>query len=957
MHDALLKLDRRIEGDVRCDALSRTVYSIDASIYQIEPVGVVLPKSREDIEAAIAFARDHRLSITPRGAATGTTGGCIGPGLIIDTSKYLNSILNIDFDSEIAVCEPGVVQDQLNAALAPRGYRLGADTSTGNRATLGGMVGNNSSGAHSMRYGKMVDDLVVAELLTADGDRMRCAAVDFAEKLRSPQCSDSERRVYQTISHIRSQLADEIAARFPKIQRRVSGYNLDEMVRPGPVNLSKLIAGSEGTLGVTTELTVRISRKPAATGVCVLHFDNLIDGLKTVEFILEFKPYAVELIDDQVIALGREHPVTRGQLNWLEGAPGGLLAVEFDGETTTELGERLEAFRVASEKANSAYAQVVLTDPTEIKKVWNLRKSGLGLIMSRRSNDRAIAFLEDVAVPPERIAEFMSDFRDYIHGAGKEAGFYGHAGVGCIHVRPMLDLRSDGDVELMVRMMEDVSDMVLDYGGAVSGEHGDGLVRSWLNEKLFGAAIYEAFTAVKSAFDPDNRMNPGKIVDGQRPDKGLRIGPRTRSVNVSTFLNWDADGGLMFAADMCNGNAECRKPASGTMCPSFQASGDERDTTRARAQALAAVLHGDMDPAGLTAQGLTEVLDLCLECKGCKRECPSQVDMARMKSEVLYHYHQKNGYPLRSRVFGAVDRISRLGCMLSPLANTMMRSAPGRGLMSLIGIAPQRLAPYFARERFSTWLRRHPPAAPAGDADKVVLFVDTFTEFNYPEIGRAAVEILQALACQIVVAPLQCCGRPALSKGLLPQARARAERLISSLVPYVDNGYRIVGLEPSCILTVKDDYVSLHPGEAAKGLSRACLTIDEYVDERIRNRNFALPLRHRPANVRLHGHCHQKAVVGTTPTLNALRAVPGFDVSEFDSGCCGMAGSFGYESEHYEFSRAVGETRLFPAIRETDPDTILVANGVSCRNQISHFLGRDAKHMIQVLAASLEGNR
>ena len=946
--DNLLKdLEAEIEGDVRFDTFSRRAYSIDASIYQIDPVGVVLPKTTEDLLTAMAIAGRHNVAVVPRGAATGIAGGCIGPGLVIDTSKYLNHIIDVDYDAETALCEPGVVQDQLNSVLAPRGYRLGADTSTGNRATLGGMLGNNSSGAHSMRYGKMVDNVKAVSLALARGELLKFSEIEWDQW--QPE-TNTARRIRDTIDGIRSNLTDEIHRRFPKIQRRVSGYNLDEIVGNDRVNLAKLIAGSEGTLGLATDITVKISKSPKVTGLCVLHLNDLIDGLKAVDFLLQYEPYALELIDHFIVEMGQQNPVMRNRLDWLDGQPKGLLVAEFDGDNVAEVAAKLERFDREVGRESIAYSQVTLTEPAAIANVWHLRKAGLGLVMARRTNQRAIAFLEDIAVPPARVGEFMSAFRDYIGDAGKEAGFYGHAGVGCIHVRPMLDLKSEADADLMVRMMHDISDMVLEYGGAISGEHGDGLARSWLNEKMFGPEIYQAFIAVKRAFDPDNLLNPGKIVEAQPPDQNLKVNPNTRTIEVQTFLDFEPEGGLTFAAGMCNGNAECRKTTSGTMCPSFEASRDEFLSTRARAWSLASILQGDLPLDELTGKGLYDVLDLCLECKGCKHECPSQVDMAKMKAEFLYQYQQKHGVPLRSRIFGAVDRLSRIGTATSTLSNLVLNARWNRALLGTLGIAPERHLPEFARQRFSKWFHRRKQPQPAEDACKIVLFVDTWTEYNYPEIGRAAVRVLEALGYEIELCAGLCCGRPQYSKGLLDGVRSKAGRLINALYPKVEAGYRIVGLEPSCILTIKDEYGSILHSTRVADVAAACVTIDELLAESITAGRLPLQLRDEAATVRVHGHCHQKAVVGTQPTMDVLHAVPGFEVAAINSGCCGMAGSFGYEREHYEFSMQVGESRLFPAVRAAPQDAIIVADGVSCRAQIQQGTSRNAQHLVEVVA-------
>ena len=944
----------RIQGDVKTDFFTRKTYSIDASIYQVEPFGIVCPKSNQDIKEVIAFSRKNGIPVIPRGAGTGITGGCLGSGLIVDTSKYLNRILEINNERQYAVCEPGVVQDQLNATLAEGGHRLGPDTSTGNRATIGGMTGNNASGSHSILYGKMVDAVLETELVLASGRLIRLAP--YSEfPLSDGAKNSSVTEIYRAVFDLCSELKGVIQERYPKIQRRVSGYNLDELITDGPLNLAKLITGSEGTLGITTAIKVRTHPKPAHIGMFILTFNSLITALNAVETILEFSPFAIELIDHHILEYARTNPIMYNAARWLAGIPAAMLAVEFIGESESQLAERLNAVESKMNFIKSSQTVVRLVNPTDVSEIHKIRKSGLGLLMARRSNDRAIAFLEDIAVPVTKLGRFMKEFRSYIRGVGKDAGFYGHAGVGCIHVRPMLDLNRESDIDIMVKMMDDISDLVLSYGGALSGEHGDGLVRSWLNEKMFGPKIYQAFKDIKAIFDPENVMNPGKIVNAQGPRENLRAALRNRSKDVDTVFEFTDEGGFGFSLSMCNGNGECRKTTSGTMCPSFHVTNDERDTTRARAQSLSAMISSDTSLCGAKSEELYHILDLCLECKACKSECPSRIDMAKMKSEFLYHYYKGHRRPIRDRIFGGVDKFNRLGSALFPLSNIAVTSSIHKWLMNSIGIDRRRELPLFSKQKFSTWFRKHQSKStvPNRDKDKIVLFVDTFTEYNYPEIGIAAVEVLERLDCHVVIAEVRCCARPLISKGLLDQARKKAIRILSDLSGYVDKGYRIIGLEPSCILTLKDEYPALTKDYRASRVSSACSTIDMYLNELLSRGEFALPFSSEATNVYVHGHCHQKAVEGMKPSLNVLKTIPGLSVKEINSGCCGMAGSFGYEREHYEFSLAVGETRLFPSVRALKKDAVLVANGISCRQQIKHGTNRDAKHMISVVAGRL----
>ncbi|MFT4552347.1 MAG: FAD/FMN-containing dehydrogenase/Fe-S oxidoreductase [Chlamydiales bacterium] len=940
-------LEENLEGDVRFDAISKQIYSVDASIFEIQPIGVVLPKTEKDVITTVKIAAKHNIPITARGAGTGLTGGCIGKALIVDTSKYLSNILEINYDEEFAVCEPGVVQDQLNLALAAKGYRLGPDTSTGNRATIGGMIGNNSAGAHSLRYGKMVDHVEAVGLVLSNGDLINFEEIDEETWANKCQEKGREGEIYSQIRDTIKEYRQDILDNYPKIPRRVSGYNLDELVDRKSINLAKLITGSEGTLGIATKIRVKISKKPQCTALCALHFTDIVAALDLVPSLLEYDPYALEVIDGEVIKMGCVSPSMRGRLEWLSGEPDGLLVMEFDGNSKEELEKNISRFESWASHNNVGYKRSFLRTTAEQSHVWALRKAGLGLLMSRRTYSRAIAFIEDLAVAPEKIGAFIHKLREYLKEKGMSAGMYGHAGPGLVHVRPYVNLREPQEFDNMITMMKEVADMALDFGGALSGEHGDGLLRSWLNERMFGKRVIEAFIQVKQAFDPDKRMNPGKIIAHSPPSAtNLRTNPALEPINIPTFLDFSQEGGFELAVDMCNGNAQCRKH-NDLMCPSFHAHHDERHSTRARAQSLRSIVNGRVPKEAFTSHELHDVLDYCLECKGCKTECPSQVDMAKMKSEFLYQYQEKHGYSFRTSLFGNIGIVNQLGSLLPSLANFISGTRISKKMMALIGIAPERSLPAFSHERFSSWLSKQKEQAKSDKS--VFLFVDTFTEFNCPEIGQAAYKLLTTLGYYVITQPWQCCGRPMLSKGMLKQAKVKAQNLIQSLHDHASKGIPIIGLEPSCILTIKDDLYSLVPESNALEVSKACITIDEFLAKLIEKGEFKLPFNKKELHIQVHTHCHQKSLVGSAPTLKVLRAVENFTVNEIDSGCCGLAGSFGYEKEHYKFSMKIGEDRLFPAIRKKNESTQVMANGMSCRSQISHGTQRKAKHLVEIL--------
>ncbi len=960
LNDLYSDLRRTVRGQVRFDRMSRQLYSTDASMYQIEPLGVVHPLDADDLQAVVELAGKHAMPVLPRGGGTSLAGQCVGRAVMMDLSTHMNKVLELNTEEGWARVQPGVVQDQLNAFLAPHGFGFGPDTSTSNRATLGGMTGNNSCGARSILYGKTVDHVIEAEAILADGSRATFAPLGSAALDVKLRAESLEGHIYREVLRIAEENRAEVEARFPKLMRRVSGYNLDEVLRRDrSLNLAKLLVGSEGTLAVWSALKVRIVPLPTMKALLVAHFEDMIKAVEADALILAHNPSAMELVDDTIIKEAVNSPVFAGKTGFLQGTPGAIVVVEFYGETRAELVDKLDKLEADLKRHRMGYAHVRALEPEQQNLVWNLRKAGLGLMMGHRIDAKPLPFVEDTAVDPHRLADYLKAFDKIVRKHGTRAGYYGHSSVGCLHIRPILDLKKAGEKERLMAIFSDVAALVEEYGGAISGEHGDGLARSWLIERLFGPKLAQAFRDVKAAFDPTNLMNPGKIVDAQPPLENLRWGkPIVRTLD--TVLDFSKEGGFSFAVEMCNGNGQCRKLDAGTMCPSYQATRMDRHSTRGRANALRGLLQGDLPFSELGGPDLFEVMDLCLECKACKTECPSQVDMAKMKYEFLYHYQKINGVPLRSRLFGRIDLISRVGSALAPVSNWIAASRPNRWLLARIGFAPQRTLPPFRRRRFSRWFARHAGSngrVAAAERPAVVLFQDTFMEYNVPQLGRDAVEVLERAGCRVIVPPRKCCGRPLISKGLLSEARTNARFNVASLAPYAEQGLPIVGVEPSCILTLREDYPALLPGPATERVAAQAQTIDEFLFKLTQEGRLPYPAAEgRPAReYLLHGHCHQKALVGTGPTLGVLRGIPGASVREIPSGCCGMAGSFGYEKEHYDVSMTIGEQRLFPAVRRAKPETVIVADGISCRQQIAHGTERQARHLVEVVAEALRG--
>jgi FAD/FMN-containing dehydrogenase/Fe-S oxidoreductase len=943
------ELRDHLKGDLFFDPVTRRAYSVDASIYEVVPLGIVQPRDAHDLRTAIQIANEHQVPVIARGAATGITGACLGHGLIIDLSRYLNQILAINYDQELAVVEPGVIQDELNYALAARGYRLGPDTSTGNRSTIGGMLANNSAGARSLRYGKMVDHVHSVDLILANGRQIHLQTLSEGDWTAKEQLADQEGTIYRTIRQIKEHYGPEIQARFPHIPRRASGYNLDELLKPGAFNPAKLIAGSEGSLGIASQITMRIARKPVETGLCVIHFADMLHAFSTVPDLVKFKPLALEMIDHQIIAMGRLSPTMKTRLHWLQGDPQAVFVAEFDAETPALLQQHLKEFATYVKDKQIGYAHVILTDPKAMADIWAVRKAGLELLLSKRSYSRAIAFIEDISVGPDKLSPFMQQFITCLKRHGKEAGIYGHVGPGCMHIRPFIDLRQPQELEVMHQLMDEVSDLLLTFGGAFSGEHGDGLVRTWTNRKMFGDQLYQAFKELKDAFDPHHRMNPGKKVDGPEFLENLRLSPRTSIQTVQTFQDFSKEGGFALAADLCNGNGLCRKKES-VMCPSFQATLNEYDTTRARAQALRAIVNGHVPLHELQGESLHDVLDLCLQCKGCKKECPSQVDMAKMKSEVLHHHQETHGTSLRTRLIGYMPDLYRIGSLWPRFSNWALQCAFSQWALSQIGFSPKRPLPLLAAKRFSSH------ASPSNMSQKsVVLFADTYAEFNAPNIGESAKQVLEALGYQVIIPAYTCCGRPFISKGMLKQAKRKAEHLIHMLLPYAQQGLVIVGLEPSCISAITDDYQGLlgYNHSELKQVASQFQSIEQFIHSHLMDGKLPLELDDHPLSVHFHGHCHQKSLGFSTYAFELLKALPGCSVHEIHSGCCGVAGSFGFEAEHYDLSVKIGELKLIPAVKNALQTDAIVANGISCRSQIEHLSTKHGMHVVELIAKRL----
>jgi FAD/FMN-containing dehydrogenase/Fe-S oxidoreductase len=964
LHDSLRK---EITGEVRFDRLSRALYSTDASVYQIVPVGVVIPKTEEDIIAVVKISGQLAVPITARGGGTSQAGQAVGAGLQVDFSKYFNRILEINPDERWVRIQPGCVLDDLNREVQRYGLQFPHDISTSNRATLGGMIANNSSGARSVIYGKTIDHVLELKAVLADGSVIHARPVEGTELEAKCRQQDLEGQCYRVVRRLAGEHAEEIERRYPKILRRVGGYNLDRFVNGArPFNLAELLVGSEGTLGIILEAKLRLVELPKAKALLVVQFTDLLEALATTPAILDHQPSAVEVLDKYILDSTRLNAEAARLRDFLTGDPGAILIIEFHGDSPEQLPARLTQLETDLRQRHLGYHFHRAEDDGAQAGIWKLRKAALGLSMAEKGDAKAISFVEDSAVAPERLGDYIAELLVLIKRHATKAGVYAHASVGCLHVRPVIDLKTEEGIQQFAAIAEESAELVLKYGGAISGEHGDGLVRSPFQEKMYGPVIYNAFREIKRAFDPHNLLNPGKIVDAPPLTANLRYGLAYITPEVPTTFDFSVDGGLVRAVELCSGVGECRKK-QGTMCPSYQATRDEQHSTRGRANILRMAITGQLGFQGFTDPAVKEVLDLCLECKACKSECPTNVDVARLKAEFLDQYYKKYGLPWRNRVLGRVDVVSYFAGAFGMLSNWFLRTRMGRWLCEKsLGIDRRRKLPTFSSS-LVVWRSLKDYIAQKDYPDRVLLYPDTFSRHYQPMVWEGAKGILNLLGYGVFPCPegwkahddyqFLCCGRPMISNGLLDSALRQAQVLVDMLFPWATAGKAIIACEPSCILTIKDDYPALLRSEErrkAEIVAAACQTFEEFLETAINNSKTGPRFRAGPKKILVHGHCHQRSLVGMEPTLRLLRRIPGAEVIDLDAGCCGMAGSFGYEKEHYEISRLIGEQRLFPVIRRADADTVIVASGFSCRQQIQHFTGRTALHPAQLLQSLLE---
>jgi len=968
-------LERRLRadmtGDVLFDGFSRGRYATDASFYQIVPSGVVIPRTMDEALLALAIARDEGVKVTPRGGGTSQCGQTVNDGLVVDLSKHLNRLLSLDVEGRTCVVEPGIVLDDLNRQLRKHGLWFPVDVSTASRATIGGMAGNNSCGGRSLRYGTMRDNTLSMEASLADGTLSRFG--EISRDLSDTNASDGMRALFRDMLDLGAREADEIAARFPKVQRRVGGYNLDALTpRNARNNMAHLLVGSEGTLAFTTKVELKLWPviRNKALGVC--HFGSFYEAMDAAQHLVKLKPIAVELVDRTMLALGRDIAMFKPIISAaIKGDPDAVLVVEFAEEDQADnlarlkqLSELMGDLGFGWNNDTRKWGGVVeITEPALQSGIADFRAAGLNVMMSMKQEGKPVSFVEDCAVPLPHLADYTQRLNEVFAKHGTSGTMYAHASEGCLHVRPVLNLKLEKDVKAMRSIAEEAFALVREYKGSHSGEHGDGLVRSEFHETMFGECLVADFREVKHRFDPDGVLNPGKIVDAPRMDDRslFRFKPDYRVADLKTKLDWSAypgaGGGFQGAVEMCNNNGACRKLEGGVMCPSYRATRDEKDVTRGRANTLRLAISGQLGVGALSSDEMMETLKLCVSCKACRHECPTGVDMAKMKIEVLAARAASHGLTLRDRLVGYLPRYAGLASRFAPIANLRNRSPLLRKLFErFAGISARRALPAFRSDVFV------PPAETVGPETgrEVVLFADTFNRIYERENLDAALRVLTAGGYRVHMPkpasgsrPL-CCGRTFLSAGLVDEARSELDRLVAAFAPFAARGVPIVGLEPSCLLTLRDELASLRKDNDAKAVGAHALTFEEFLVREAEAGRLQLPLGTVAEKAVVHGHCHQKSFGAFKPVEQVLRLVPGLKVETIDSSCCGMAGAFGYGADTYDASIEMAELSLLPAVRRADPTTLVVADGTSCRHQIHDGTRREALHVARVLAMSLD---
>ncbi len=933
-----------IKGEVYWGQLYRGLYATDASNYQIMPIACLLPMDKNDILEVLKFAKAKKISLLARGGGTSLVGQTVGESIVVDFTKYMNHIVELNVKESWAIVQPGIIRDELHRKLLPYKLHFAPDPATTSRATVGGMIANNSSGTRSIMYGKTLDHVIELEVLLDDGTIIQCKELNQDELESKLQLQSKEGEIYRALFQLVTKHRNEIIERFPKVMRRVGGYNLDEFL-DGNWNLSKIIVGSEGTLGIILSSKIKLVPNPKHQCICAVHFDNFYDSISYVNEMVKFDPASVELLGDLLIEKSRENIETKRYCDFMEGNPNSIQLVEFFGESIEETilkAERMKQHLIAK---NIGYAYPIFTEKSRIESIFTIRRKGLGLLMGVKGNRKPIAFIEDAAVPLEYLSAYIKEVFAVCKKHETPVVAYAHSSVGLLHVKPLLDLRDAEDIERMKRISNEVLDLVIKYKGSWSGEHGDGLSRGPFNLKFFGSELYNAFIILKKVFDPQNIFNPGKIINTPQQEENLRYGSAYQDMNFESMFHYRNEGGFHESVHLCNGVGECRKLNDGIMCPTFRASLDEKDSTRGRANMLRLALSGQLDSSGLNNKELTEVLELCISCKACKSECPSNVDMSKLKSEVLHYQKKSKKLSLIDLLILNQNSLSRISTgLLSRIVNPILKSTIFKNILEKItGLDSRRTLPIYAKNKFkSTYQKKE-------NLKKIVLFIDTYIEFHDQSIGHKAIKLLEYLGYTIELIQKSCCQRPAISKGLLDHAKKNGLQTLERIEPFLKQNIPVLVCEPSCATALKDDLIDLMDDDKWLHLSENIYLIEDFLVTEIKQGNLQKEIPLRKAKYIFHGHCHQKSIFTTNSVHELFKNRENIEFKEIESSCCGMAGSFGYEKNHYDFSEKMARMKLIPAIENSDPNTHVIAQGFSCRHQIKDFSGRLATHWVEIV--------
>ena len=951
------ELKNSIQGEVNFDEVYRQMYSTDGSIYKMTPIGVTLPKNPDDVSAIIDICNKNNTAVLPRGGGTSLSGQTVNSAVVMDFSKYMNNVIEINPEENYVITEPGITIDNLNQRLKHTNLHFTPDPSTKSRANVGGAMGNNSCGTHSVIYGKTVDQVKEMEVILSDSSKAYFEEISGKALEDKISLNNLEGKIYRDVMSMSSKYYDEIKSKYSKVNRRVGGYNLD-LVNPNTnkLNLVNIMVGSEGTLAAVTKAKLNLEPLPKYVGLAILHFTDLIESMEATVATLEEGPAAVEHIGKMIITQAKQSLGFSRNLDFLQGEPTDILVVEMNGTSERQVRDKIQKLEDKMKRLNLSYAITKLFDSSKISQVWAMRQAGLGLMMNIPGDKKPIPFVEDTAVSPEKLPEYVKRFDEIVRRNGTEAGYYGHAAEGCLHIRPTINLKNQEGIDRMIKISDEISDLVKEFDGSLSGEHGDGIVRGVWAEKMYGPKIVDSFRELKGAFDPDSIMNPGKIFDTPKMGDNLRYGTTYKLRSIETVLDFSEEGGFEGAVEKCIGVGACRKLNAGAMCPSYMATREEVHSTRGRANALRGVLSGALKEDLMTSKKMLKVLDLCIECKSCKSECPANVDMAKIKYEFLHNYYKKNKTPLRSKLVGSVPILYKFIAGPQAYFFNLANKFPLAKIITekIIGIHKNRQMPEISTYTFESWFKKRVSNS-TKSRGKILFFHDTHINFIHPEVGKATVKILEAAGYEVEITNRKCCGRTMISKGLLDDAKKNVNYNTKLLYDYVEKGIKIIGVEASCVSAMQDEFPDLaDEKEKAKKISENTFTVQDLLIQIQDDENQQINWNSLDKDLLLFVHCHERALNGTNNSLGSLNLPNKFNAKLIDAGCCGMAGSFGMEKEHYEISKKMAEDRLLPSIENSKENQEIIVTGISCHDQIKDLSHKKPKYLVEVLAEAID---